>query len=109
VFILVAIFWHLDIFPMVLSIALLGLSSPFVLLTVLFRIKSRVSNAQKCVEFAGVAAMLAMLSFFSVALISVLHWHWGFAILACIIFLIGFCLLFKQVHPYSSVSNAQQV
>jgi 4-hydroxybenzoate polyprenyltransferase len=109
VFVLVGIFWHLDIFPMVLSIALLGLSSPFVLLTVLFRIKSRVSNAQKCVEFAGAAAMLAMLSFFSVALISVLHWHWGFAILACIIFLIGFCLLFKQVHPYSSVSNAQQV
>lgn len=109
VFSLVGIFWHLDIFPMVLSIALLGSSLPFVILTVLFRIKSRIRNAQKCVGFAGVAALFTMLSFFSVALITVLHWHWGFAILACIIFLIGFGLLFKQVRPYSSVYHAQQV
>jgi len=109
VFILVGIFWHLDIFPMVLSIALLSLSSPFVVLTVLFRLKSRISNAQRCVEFAGVAALLAMLSFFSVALINVLHWHWGFAILACAIFLIGFGILFKQVHPYGSDYSARKI
>lgn len=109
VFILVGIFWHLDIFPVVLSIALLGSASPFVILTVIFRIRSHISSAQKCVQFAGMAALLAMLSFFSVALINVLHWHWGYAILACIIFLIGFALLFKQVHPYGSVHHAQQV
>jgi 4-hydroxybenzoate polyprenyltransferase len=99
-FILVIIFWHLDIFPMALSIALLASSSPFALLTVLFRIKNRVGNAQKCVQFAGIAALFVMLSFFSVSLIDVLHWHWGFAILACIVFLIGFALLFKRVRPY---------
>src|SRR4030042_3746559 len=47
-FILVAVFWHLDIFPVVLSLALLGLSLPFTLLTVLFRITSRIGNAQTC-------------------------------------------------------------
>jgi len=106
--ILVGIFWHLDVFPMVLSIALLASSSPFALLTVLFRIKNRVGNAQKCVEFAGVAALFVMLSFLSVALTTVLHWHWGFVILACIGFLIVFALLFKQVRPYRPAYHAEQ-
>lgn len=108
VFVLVGVFWHLDIFPMVLSIALLGSSFPFVLLTVLLRIKSRIGNAQKCVGCAGTAALFAMLSFFSLALISGLHWHWGFAILACIAFLMGFALLFRQVRPYGSPYRAQR-
>jgi 4-hydroxybenzoate polyprenyltransferase len=105
-FVLVGIFWHLDIFPMVLSIALLGLSLPFMILTVLFRIKSRIGNAQKCVEFAGLAALLATLSFFSVALTNVLDWHWGYAIMTSIAFLIGFGLLFKQIHPFGPIRQA---
>ena len=108
-FILVGIFWYLDIFPMVLSIALLASSLPFALLTVLFRIKNPVGNAQKCVQFAGVAALFVMLSLFSVALIDGLQWHWGFAILACIVFLIGFALLFKQVRPYRPAYHARHV
>jgi 4-hydroxybenzoate polyprenyltransferase len=105
-FILVAVFWHLDIFPVVLSLALLGLSLPFTLLTVLFRIKSRIGNAQKCVGFAGVAALLATLSFFSVALTNVLDWHWGYAIIASIGFLTVFGLLCKQIHPFGPVRQA---
>ncbi len=107
-FVLVGIFWHLDIFPMVLSIALLGLSFPFMALTVLFRVKSRIQNAPKCVEFAGVAALLATLSFFAVALTNVLHWHWGYALMASIAFLLGFALFFRQVRPYGSLYQANQ-
>lgn len=106
-FILVAIFWHLDIFPMVLSIALLVLALPFTVLTVLFRIKNRIQNARRCVEFAGVAALLATLSFFSVALTDVLDWHWGYVILANIAFLIGFAVFLKQIRPYGSLYQAQ--
>jgi len=105
-FVLVGIFWHLDIFPVVLSIALLGLSLPFTLLTVAFRMKSRIGNAQRCVELAGVAALLATLSFFFVALVSVLHWHWGYATIVSIGFLIGFGLLCKQIRPFGPVRQA---
>lgn len=108
-FILVAIFWRLGIFSTTLSIALLSLPLIFTALTVAFRIKNPAGNAQRCVELAGMAALFAMLSFFSVALTSVLHWHWGYAILACIIFLIGFGLLFRQISPYGPVYRAQQV
>jgi len=108
-FILVAIFWRLGIFSTTLSIAFLSLPLIFTALTVAFRIKNPAGNAQRCVELAGMAALFATLSFFSVALTSVLHWHWGYAILACIIFLIGFGLLFRQISPYGPVYRAQQV
>lgn len=108
-FILVAIFWHLGIFDRTLSIALLSLPLIFTVLTVVFRLKDPVGNARRCVELAGLAALFAMLSFFSVALTSVLHWHWGYSVLACIIFLIGFGLLFRQIRPYGPVYRAQQV
>jgi hypothetical protein len=102
-FILVTIFWYLGIFDKTLSIALLSLPLIFTVLTVAFRMRNPLRNAQRCVELAGMAALTAMLSYFSVAFISVLHWHWGFAILACIVFFIGFALLFKQVRPYGPI------
>jgi len=108
-FILVTIFWYLGIFDKTLSIALLSLPLIFTVLTVAFRMRDPLRNAQRCVELAGMAALTAMLSYFSVAFISVLHWHWGYSVLACIVFLTGFGLLFKQIRPYGPVIRAQQV
>jgi len=105
-FVLVAIFWHLGIFDMKLSIALLSVPLIFMMLTVIFRIKDPIKNFKKCVEFAGLSALFIMLSFFALALINVLNWHWGFAALSCIFFLIVFCLLFKQVHPFGEIHRA---
>jgi len=97
-FILVPIFWHVGIFDMALSIALLTLPLAFMILTVVFRIKDPARNTRKCEQFAGMSYNFIILSFFAVALTSVVHW--GVAILACIIFLIGFILLLRYVHPF---------
>lgn len=99
-FVLVPIFWHLGIFDMALSIALLTLPLAFMILTVVLRMKDPVGNSRKCEQFAGMSYNFIILSFFAVALTSVLQWHWGLAILPSIIFLIGFILLLRYVHPF---------
>lgn len=108
-FILVPIFWHLEIFDMALSIALLTLPLAFMILTVVFRINDPVTNTRKCEQFAGMSFQFIILSFFAVALTSVLQWHWGLAILLSIIFLIGFVLLLRYVHPFGPAYRPLQV
>lgn len=103
-FILVPIFWHLGIFDMALSIALLTLPLAFTILAVVLGIKDPVRNARKCEQLVGMASLFIVLSFFAVALTSVVHW--GFAILACFVFLAGFILLFKVVHPFGPAYRA---
>jgi len=103
-FTLVPIFWHLGIFPMTLSIALLTLPLALMILTVVFRLKGPVKNTRKCEQFVGMVMALVILSFFGVALSSLVHW--GFAILACAVFLIGFFLLFRVVHPFGPAYRA---
>jgi 4-hydroxybenzoate polyprenyltransferase len=97
-FILIPIFWYLGIFDMPLSVALLTLPLAFMILTVVFRAKDPVGNTRKCERFAGMAWAFISLVFFAVALASVIHW--AFAILLSIVFLIGFRLLLRYVHPF---------
>lgn len=99
-FILIPIFWHLGIFDMALAISLVTLPLAFMILTVVFRIRDPIKNTRKCEQFAGMVLMFVILSFFSVALTSVLHWHWGFATLACIAILVWFNILTRYVHPF---------
>jgi len=103
-FIMVPIFWHLGIFNMPLSVTLLTLPLAFQILTVVFRLKDPANNTRKCEQFAGMACAFVILSFFGVALASVVHW--GFAILACVVFFVGFSLLFKVVHPFGPAYRA---
>jgi len=97
-FILIPIFWYLGIFEMPLSVALLTLPLAFMILTVVFRIKDPVGNTRKCEQFMGMVYSFTILVFFAVALASVIHW--AFAILLSIVFLIGFRLLLRYVHPF---------
>jgi hypothetical protein len=97
-FILIPIFWHLGIFNMPLSVALLTLPLALTILTVVLRIKDPAKNSRKCEQFAGLSYTFVALSFFGVALASVVHW--GFVILACIVFVIVFFLLFRYVHAF---------
>ena len=89
---------------MALSIALMTLPLAFMILTVVFRLRDPVGNTQKCEQFAGMAMTFVILSFFGVALASLVHG--GFAILACIVFLAGFILLFGVVHPFGPAYRA---
>lgn len=97
-FVLVPIFWHLGIFDMALSIALLTVPLAFTILAVALGISGPAKNARKCEQLVGMASLLIILSFFGLAMASVLHW--GFAIIACIVFLIVFALLLRYVHPF---------
>lgn len=97
-FILVPIFWHLGIFDMALSIGLLTLPLAFTVLAMVLRIKEPVNNSQKCMLFMTMAWTFIVLLLFAVALASLVHW--GFVILACIVFLIGFLLLTRTIHPF---------
>lgn len=97
-FVLVPVFWHLGIFDAGLSIALLTVPLAFTALAVVLAIADPAKNARKCEQFVGIASLFIVLSFFGVALTSVLHW--GFVILACIMFLIVFTLLLRYVHPF---------
>ena len=102
-FILVPIFWHLDIFNMTLSIALLTLPLVFMILTVVTRIREPLRNADKCGQLIGMVYSFIILSFCGVALANVIHW--ALAALICIIFLIVFRLLFRIVHPFGEASR----
>jgi hypothetical protein len=99
-FILIPIFWYLGIFEMPLSVALLTLPLAFMILTVVFRIKDPVGNTRKCEQFMGMVYSFIILIFFAVALTSVIHIHWALAVLLSIVFLIGFRLLVRYVHPF---------
>ncbi len=101
-FILVPIFWHLGIFDMALSVALLSLPLPFAVLAIAMRIKDPVKNGETSVWLLGLAWVFVILSLLAVALASVIHW--GFAVLSCILFLLVFSLFVRIVHPWGCKS-----
>ena len=97
-FVLVPVFWYLEIFDMKLSIALLTLPLLFMVLTVVARIRDPLRNADKCSQLAGVVYSFIILSYCGVALASVLHW--AITALICVVFLAVFRLLFRFTHPF---------
>jgi len=97
-FVLVPIFWHLGIFDMALSVALLALALPFSVLAIVMRIKDPVKHGETSVWLLGLAWVFVILSLLAVAVASAIHW--GFAILSCTLFLLVFSLFVRIVHPW---------
>ncbi|HEY48753.1 MAG TPA: UbiA family prenyltransferase [Dehalococcoidia bacterium] len=96
-FILVPILWHLEVFDRTLSIGLLALPLPLTSIGVVLRMKEPVENSQLCTMFITMACGSILLMLFAVALTTLIHW--GFAILACLFFLLGFLLLLLTIQP----------
>jgi len=103
-FILVPIFWHLGIFDMALSIVLLTLPLALTVLATVLRMKDPVNNSPKCMLFMGMAWIFMVLALFVVALTGFIHW--GFAILACIVFVVGFIVMLRVIHPFGAKAMA---
>lgn len=101
-FILVPIFWHLEIFDMPLSIGLLALSLPLTLAGIVLRIKGPIENSVRVTQLITLGWILVHFLFFAVALNSLVHW--GYALLTGIVLLTGFLLLLWIVHPRGSKS-----
>lgn len=98
-FILVPVFWHLNIFETSLSIGLLTLPLICTLLSIAIRAKDPVGNAQKGVLLMTMAWALIILMLFATALASLISW--GYVILACFVFLVVFVFLLRTVHHFS--------
>ncbi|MBM3157673.1 MAG: hypothetical protein FJ004_10380 [Chloroflexi bacterium] len=97
-FVLIPVFWHLGIFDPALSMALLAVTLPLTIMGLLLRIKDPLNNSPRCNKFLGLAWIFIILILFATSVSSLIHW--GFAILACLIFIIGFPLLVKRIHPW---------
>jgi len=98
-FVLVPIFWHLDIFDAPLSIGLLTLPLVCTAASLTIRVKDPVKNAQMGVMLMTIAWALIILLLFATALASLIHW--GYVVLACIVFLFAFAVLLRTVHPFT--------
>lgn len=98
-FVLVPIFWYLDVFDAPLSIGLLTLPLVCTVLSIAIRVKDPVRNAQMGVMLMTMAWALIILMLFATALASLIHW--GYVVLACIAFLIVFAFLLRTVHPFT--------
>lgn len=99
-FVLIPIFWHLQIFDSVLSIALLAVTLPLTILGLILRIKDPINNSARCNKPLGLAWIFIILILFATSVSSLIHW--SLAILACFVFIIGFPLLVKAIHPWGS-------
>ncbi len=101
-FVLVPIFWHLGIFDTALSIGLLAAAFPTAVFAIATRVKDPVKNGPKCLVFMMMAAVDIGLVLFGVAVTSYIHW--GFAVLACIVYLLVFIPLFRTIEPFGRMS-----
>lgn len=106
-FILIPIYWHLGIFDMPLSVALLTLPLIFMILAVVFRIKDPIGNYRKCEQFMGMSVLFMVFSFLGVALAGSLHW--AYIILAFIFFTAVFGLLQRAVRPFGASARPLQI
>jgi 4-hydroxybenzoate polyprenyltransferase len=97
-FALVPIFWHLQFFDSVFSIALLAIVLPLTIMGLILRIKDPIENSPRCNKRLGLAWIFIILILFAVSVSSLIHW--SLAILACLVFLIGFPLLVRVIHPW---------
>ena len=94
-FVLVPIFWHLEVFDSALSIALLAAALPTTALAVAARLRDPLGNGPRCVVFMTMAAVDIGLIMFGVALSSLLPW--GIAVLVCLGYLALFVPLFAGI------------
>ena len=101
-FALVPIFWHLGIFDATLSVALLAVALPTAVFAIAMRVKDPVKNAPKCLVLIIMAAVDIGMVLFGVAVTNYIHW--GFAVLACIVYLLVFIPLFRNIEPYGRMS-----
>lgn len=101
-FVLVPIFWHLGVFAAPLSIALLAVPLPLTALAVLVRYQHPVKNSSVYKILMTVAWISIVLVFLGSALTSFVYY--SVAVLICLLFLFGFPLMVKLVHPWGSKS-----
>ncbi len=106
-FILIPIYWHLGIFDMPLSVALLTLPLIFMILAVAFRVKDPIGNYRKCEQFMGMSVLFTVFSFLGVALSGSLHW--AYIILAFIFFTVMFAQLQRAVRPFGASARPLQI
>jgi len=99
-FILVPVFWHLDIFSATIAIGLLALPLPVTAIGVILRIKEPVRYSKECTLVLTLAWQLIMLVLLATALTGVFQWHWGFVILTCIAFMFVLLLLLRTIQPF---------
>lgn len=97
-FILIPIFWYLDIFSAAFSIAILAINLPLTIWAVILRIKDPIKNSPRCNKPLGLVWISIILILFATSLSSLIHW--GFAILACAVVVVGFPLLVRIIHPW---------
>ena len=99
-FILIPVFWHLDIFDMPLSVGLLTLPLLLTAMGVYLRLKDPVNNSQKCAVFMGFAWAFIILIFFAVTLSSIINWGW--VTLTCFGYIAGAILMIRTMQPFGS-------
>jgi 4-hydroxybenzoate polyprenyltransferase len=99
-FVMVPVFWHLGIFDMGLSIGLLTLPLVLTIAGLVVRIRDPADSGARCALLIGMAWICIILTLFAVALASVLHW--GFAILGCVIVLVGGLVLLRTIQLFGS-------
>ena len=97
-FVLVPVYWWLGIFDAALSIPLLAAALPTTLFALVLRVRDPVGNGPKCLVFMTMAGVDIGMILFGVAVSSLVHW--GFAVLACVVYLAGFIPLFMSVQPF---------
>ena len=101
-FVLVLIFWYQDIFDATLSIGLLAGPLPLTIIAVFIRARHPVKNGAKHKTLMTLAWIFISVLLLGIGLSN--HLPLGFAISACILFLAGFPLLVRIVHPWGSKS-----
>jgi len=101
-FILVPIFWHLDVFDASFSIALLALPMPLTALAMILRMKDPIRNSSIYKIFMTLSWILIVVTLLGYGLASVIPW--GLASLICVFCLVGFPLLVRIVHPWGAKS-----
>jgi len=106
-FVLVPIYWHLDIFSRELSIALLTLPLAFMALNALFRIRNPLGNAYKCAFSMGMTCIFIVFSFLGAALADLMHW--GFIVLVFFFFIAVYAILQRITRPSAPIFSKKDL
>lgn len=101
-FVLVPVFWHLGIFDAPLSIALLAVPLPLTALALALRWKDPVKNSARYKVLMTLSWILIVVTLLGAAIGGI--FNPGLAVFVCLVFLAGFPLLVRIVHPWGSKS-----
>ena len=100
-FILVPVYWYLEIFDAELLTALLSLPLAFMVLTAVYRLMDPLKNAYRCALFMAMASVFTVFSLLGVALADVIHP--GFVVLIFVFFIGVYMILQKATRPSAPI------